>query len=104
MEGLIKPHGGVLVNRILEGKEREDAAERAAALKKIRLTDREISDIEMISIGALSPLEGFMGREDYHSVMDTMHLKNGLPWTIPITLSVTTEEANAADGLFQQPG
>ena len=95
MEGLIKPHGGVLVNRILEGKEREDAAERAAALKKIRLTDREISDIEMIAIGALSPLEGFMGREDYHSVMDTMHLKNGLPWTIPITLSVTTEEANA---------
>lgn len=95
MEGLIKPHGGTLVSRILEGKEREDAAQRASGLKKIHLTDREISDLEMISIGALSPLEGFMGSEDYHSVMDTMHMKNGLPWTIPITLSVTADEAKA---------
>ena len=95
MEGLIRPHGGSLVNRLLEGKERDEAAKRAEGLKKIHLTDREISDIEMISIGALSPLEGFMGRDDYHSVMDTMHMKNGLPWTIPITLSVTSEEAKA---------
>ena len=95
MEGLIKPHGGVLVNRALEGKEREDAEKRAVGLKKITLNDREISDLEMISIGALSPLEGFMCKDDYHSVMDTMHLKNGLPWTMPITLSVTKDEATA---------
>ncbi|OGP15197.1 MAG: sulfate adenylyltransferase [Deltaproteobacteria bacterium GWA2_55_10] len=94
MEGLIKPHGGVLVNRALEGKEREEAEKRAGGLKKITLNDREISDIEMISIGALSPLEGFMCKDDYHSVMDTMHLKNGLPWTMPITLSVTKDEAS----------
>ncbi|WKZ31742.1 MAG: sulfate adenylyltransferase [Thermodesulfobacteriota bacterium] len=93
MEGLIKPHGGVLVNRALEGKEREELARKAGGLRKLTLNDREISDIEMIAIGAFSPLDGFMCRDDYHSVMDTMHLKNGLPWTMPITLSATGDEA-----------
>ncbi|OGP29704.1 MAG: sulfate adenylyltransferase [Deltaproteobacteria bacterium GWC2_42_11] len=93
MPGLIEPHGGKLVNMILEGKEREDALERSKKLKKVILNDREVSDIEMIAIGAFSPLDGFMKRDDYHSVMDNMKLSNGLPWTIPITLSVTNDEA-----------
>ena len=93
MEGLISPHGGRLINRMLEGKEREEAEKRAQGLEKIELTEREISDIEMIAIGAFSPLEGFMCKDDYHSVMDTMTLKSGAVWTIPITLSVTSEEA-----------
>ncbi|MBI3753693.1 MAG: sulfate adenylyltransferase [Deltaproteobacteria bacterium] len=93
MVGLIEPHGGKLVNRILEGKEREDLAEKAQKLKKVHLNEREISDIEMIAIGAFSPLEGFMKKDDYHSVMDNMKLSDGLPWTIPITLSVTKDEA-----------
>ncbi|MDH4227742.1 MAG: sulfate adenylyltransferase [Deltaproteobacteria bacterium] len=91
----IEPHGGKLINRILEGKEREEASKRSKELKKVTLTEREISDLEMIGIGALSPLEGFMRKDDYHSVMDTMHLVNGLPWTIPVTLSVTKDEASA---------
>lgn len=93
MEGLIAPHGGRLVNRVLEGKSRQEYEKKSKELKKITLTDREISDLEMISVGGFSPLEGFMMSEDYHSVMDTMHLKNGLPWTIPITLSAASEEA-----------
>ncbi|MEK6759668.1 MAG: sulfate adenylyltransferase [Deltaproteobacteria bacterium] len=93
MEGLIKAHGGRLVNRLLEDKARDEAAARAKGLKKIHLNDREISDVEMIAIGAFSPLEGFMCKDDYHSVMDTMHLKSGLPWTIPVTLSATADEA-----------
>ncbi len=93
MEGLIEPHGGKLVSRVLEGKEREEVDRRSRGLKKIRLSDREVSDIEMIGIGALSPIEGFMCKDDYHSVMDTMTLKNGLPWTIPITLSTSAETA-----------
>ncbi|TAN61645.1 sulfate adenylyltransferase [bacterium] len=93
MEGLIAPHGGTLVNRIIEGKEREELAKKATGLKKITISDREISDVEMIAMGALSPLEGFMGKDDYHSVMDTMTLKNGLPWTIPITLSTSADIA-----------
>ncbi len=99
MVGLIEPHGGKLVNRIMEGKEREALAEKARRLKKVTLNDRELSDLEMIAIGAFSPLEGFMKKDDYHSVMDNMKLSNGLPWTIPITLSVTKDEAkNLKDG------
>ncbi|MBI3398453.1 MAG: sulfate adenylyltransferase [Deltaproteobacteria bacterium] len=93
MIGLIEPHGGKLVNRILEGKERESLAEKAKKLKKVHLNEREISDLEMIAIGAFSPLEGFMKKDDYHIVMDNMKLSNGFPWTIPITLSVTKDEA-----------
>ncbi|MEK6532045.1 MAG: sulfate adenylyltransferase, partial [Deltaproteobacteria bacterium] len=94
MEGLIAPHGGRLINRVLEGKERQEAEARAkGTAKKLPLTDREVSDLEMIAIGAFSPLEGFMCKDDYHSVMDTMTLKNGLPWTIPVTLSTTEAEA-----------
>ncbi|MBI5827286.1 MAG: sulfate adenylyltransferase [Deltaproteobacteria bacterium] len=93
MEGLIAAHGGRLINRMLEGKERIEAEKRAKGLKKIGLTEREISDLEMIAIGAFSPLEGFMCKEDYHCVMDTMTLKGGAVWTIPITLSVSSGEA-----------
>ena len=93
MPELISPHGGKLVNRVSEGKEREDLSKKAAGLKKVILSDREISDLELIATGGFSPLEGFMCKEDYHSTMDTMTLKRGFPWTIPITLSVTKEEA-----------
>lgn len=88
------PHGGKLVNRILRGKDREMAELKARELKKIQLTKREISDLEMIATGALSPLEGFMCKDDYHSVIDTMRLTNGLPWSIPVTLSVKEDIAN----------
>ena len=87
------PHGGRLVNRILHGSEREALEVRAKGFKKIHLNKREISDLEMIATGALSPLEGFMRREDYEGVMDVMRLANGLPWSIPVTLSVTKDEA-----------
>lgn len=95
MEGLIAPHGGRLINRVVEGKEREALERRSKELPKVTLNDREISDLEMIAVGAFSPIEGFMCKDDYHSVMDTMTLRNGLPWTIPITLSATAEEAKA---------
>ncbi len=51
----------------------------------------------MISTGVFSPLTGFMGREDYESVVETMHLANGLAWSLPITLSASDEEANGVD-------
>ncbi|MBI5286259.1 MAG: sulfate adenylyltransferase [Deltaproteobacteria bacterium] len=95
MFSLIQPHGGKLVNRIVEGKEREALLGKMPNLKRVVLNDREVSDLEMIAIGGFSPLEGFMNREGYHSVMDNMKLTNGLPWTIPITLSVTEEEAKS---------
>jgi sulfate adenylyltransferase len=91
----IKPHGGSLVNREIVGAEREELIARAKEMSQIELNAREVSDLEMITIGAFSPLEGFMGQQDYESVCQTMHLKSGLPWTIPITLSVSKEQADS---------
>src|SRR3989337_2991289 len=89
------PHGGKLINRILRGKDREMAELKAKELKKIPLTSREVSDLEMIATGAMSPLEGFMCKDDYHSVVDTMRLTNGLPWALPVTLAVSQETADS---------
>jgi sulfate adenylyltransferase len=91
MSNLIAPHGGLLVNRILTGNKRHAAMEKAESLKKIILNSRELADLEMISNGAFSPLEGFVNSKDYESILHSMHLSNGLPWTIPITLSVSDE-------------
>ncbi len=90
----IEAHGGKLINRIIEGKDRDELQARAEGLKQVTLNTRETSDLELIAIGGFSPLEGFMGEEDYHSVMDTMTLSSGLPWTIPITLSTTKKKAD----------
>ncbi len=65
---LITPHGGTLVNRILATAAAEVATAEAASLKTIVLSPREQCDLEMIAIGAFSPLTGFMGREDFDSV------------------------------------
>ncbi len=92
--GEIAPHGGALVDRMLRGAERERAMERAARLKKIALNAVNISDLELLAVGALSPLTGFMGQRDYASVVESMHLANGLVWSIPITLPVTRDLAD----------
>jgi sulfate adenylyltransferase len=84
----IEPHGGKLVNRIADPKDKNELLDKAQNLPTITIGERTISDLEMISIGAYSPLEGFMGSEDYIAVLDTMHLSSGVPWTIPITLTV----------------
>jgi sulfate adenylyltransferase len=93
MEGSILPHGGKLVNRTIEGKERAETLKRAKDLKSVSVSQRILSDLELIAVGAFSPNEGFMGKEDYESVVENMRLKNGLPWSIPLTLPVSKEEA-----------
>jgi sulfate adenylyltransferase len=92
--GAIAPHGGTLINRLLRGDMAEATREMALSLKVIILSPMNVSDVELIATGALSPLTGFMGPSDYHSVVYDMHLANGLPWTIPITLPVDEETAN----------
>jgi sulfate adenylyltransferase len=86
---LIKPHGGVLIDRT---GERPDDLE---ALETLTLTSRELSDLDMLACGALSPLDGFMGADDYERVLEDMHLANGLPWALPVCLAV--DEAPAGD-------
>lgn len=93
MAELIAPHGGVLVDRQLRGAAREAALARAAELPRVALGARERSDLEMIGTGVLSPLTGFMGEQDYRSVVQEMRLANGLPWALPVTLTVSGAEA-----------
>jgi sulfate adenylyltransferase len=79
---LIRPHGGELVDRT--GPRPGDVE----SLETLTLTPREVADLDMIASGALSPLEGFMGRDDYERVVEEMRLANGLPWSLPVCLAV----------------
>jgi sulfate adenylyltransferase len=90
------PHGGTLIDRTLTGDARSAALEQAAGLPSITVNSVTASDLELIGNGAFSPLTGFMGEADYRSVVDSMRLASGLPWSIPVTLAVSPEQA---DGL-----
>ncbi len=90
----ILPHGGELVNRVLTGEEREEAVARAQTLRRLHLQSLvNLSDLELLAIGAFSPLTGFMAKADYDRVVQDMRLANGLVWSVPVTLAVTEEEA-----------
>jgi sulfate adenylyltransferase len=79
---LIAPHGGELVDRT--GGRPDDLD----SLETVTLTSRELSDLDMLASGALSPLEGFMARDDYDSVLESMRLADGVPWSLPVCLAV----------------
>ncbi len=89
----IKPHGGELINRLVPESERQVWLDQASKLQAIKINTWTISDIDLIAIGAFSPLTGFMNEADYRSVLDHMRLANGLVWSIPIVLPVGAEEA-----------
>lgn len=89
----IAPHGGLLINRIATAGEKQEFLEQADRLPRVQLDERATSDLVLIAIGGFSPLTGFMEQADYEKVVDEMHLVNGLPWAIPVTLSVSEEVA-----------
>jgi sulfate adenylyltransferase len=91
----IAPHGGRLINRMVDGAKAEELRRRAQDLPALRLTTRQLSDLELIANGAFSPLDGFMRQADYERVVDEMRLVNGLPWSIPVTLAVDADDAPA---------
>jgi len=93
LHGLIAPHGGELVLNMASDAERAELQERAHNLPHIEVGSRQLADLEMLAIGAYSPLMGFMNQADYLSVVNNMHLSNDLPWSIPITLSTSPEQA-----------
>jgi pyruvate kinase len=88
---LIPPHGGKLVDRVLI-----DAPDKSYlnSLQKIQLDQNKQMDVEQISVGTFSPLEGFMGQEDFLSVLTSVRLANGIVWPLPIVLDVSEENAN----------
>ncbi len=97
MSSLVSPHGAkALKPLLLPETERAEEAKRAEHLKKVPLSSREVSDLFMLAMGAYTPLEGFMGEEDWRTCCVDMSLADGLFWPIPITLSCETD---LADGI-----
>jgi sulfate adenylyltransferase len=95
---LIRPHGGELVDRTGERPDDLDA------LETVQLTSRELSDLDMLASGALSPLTGFMGREDYERVVEEMRLSSGLPWALPVCLAVEAPPGGDRIALADEEG
>lgn len=93
-QNLIPPHGGVLKPLLLEGEALKQEIEKAKNLPQVRLTSRETSDLIMLGMGAFSPLDGFMREKDYKTVVTDMLMADGTLWPIPITLSVSREQAD----------
>ena len=95
MDHLVSPHGGVLKPRLLAGSALSEARERAAGLPQVRMSSKETSDLVMLATAAFSPLEGFMGKEDYLGVVQRMQRADGALWPIPVTLAVDKEQADS---------
>jgi sulfate adenylyltransferase len=95
----IQPHGGVLVNRITKVD--------TTGLFSITITEDLANDVENIADGIFSPLEGFLGKQDFESVVSRGRLANDLAWTIPIVLDVDENTASkmkeAGNVLLQNP-
>lgn len=98
IDGRISPHPislhrGEPKELIVRGREWKDLRGEAGNLPSIPLTERQTCDIELMSNGGLSPLNGFMGQRDYESVRDRMRLANGTIWPMPITLDIPEHTA-----------
>ena len=89
---LITPYGGKLVDLVATGKEREELIARAAKLPSIKITARNLCDLELLATGGFSPLTGFMGKADYDRVLREMRLADGTLWPLPITLTADPAE------------
>jgi sulfate adenylyltransferase len=85
---LISPHGSATLKvLLLEGKEKDEELKKAEGLPKVAVTSRETGDLIMLGIGGFTPLDGFMGKDDWKGVCEGMKMTNGIFWPIPITLS-----------------
>ncbi|MEJ2547590.1 MAG: sulfate adenylyltransferase [Gemmatimonadota bacterium] len=91
----LSPYGGTLVDRTVTGAAAEALRAEAASLPQIALEGPTLSDLYLISVGALSPLDGFMDSAAWNSVVDSMTLPDGRPWAIPIVLPASHGEAEA---------
>ena len=97
-DGLIPPHGGSLVNLVVEGPDAQARAEAATVLPAVSLSPRARADLELLAVGAFSPLTGFMTRRDYEAVVHDMRLASGLAWPLPITVSAPRSAARGLEG------
>ncbi|MFP4219586.1 MAG: sulfate adenylyltransferase [Phormidium sp.] len=95
LQETIAAHGGTLINRLATAEQKQEFLAQADDLPRVTMDDRTFSDLALIAIGGFSPLTGFMAEADYQRVVQEMRLANGLPWSVPITLSVSEEVANS---------
>ena len=96
MSTLVPPHGGGRLKPLLLSEaDRPEARERAATLKTVRMSSREVSDLLMLGMGAYTPLAGFMGEADWRGCCLDMKTADGLFWPVPITLSCDHDTADA---------
>ncbi len=85
---MISPHGSkTLKTLLLEGKEKNEELKRAESLPQLQVSSRETGDLIMMGIGGFTPIDGFMGKDDWKGVCEEMKMTNGIFWPIPITLS-----------------
>lgn len=91
------PLGGTLVRRIWRPGQDFDPAE-LAGLPRLELPAQNVADLEMLATGAYSPLTGFVNEADYLSIVEHLRLADGTPWSLPITLAVSREQAERLGG------
>lgn len=85
---LIAPYGGKLVDLVVPASEADALKDHAGRLPSIQISERSVCDLELLAVGAFSPLDSFMGQADFQRVLDEMRLGSGYIFPIPITLSV----------------
>lgn len=90
---MYKPHGGRLVNRVLNKQDQNKVSERLDKLYCLKLTEELTQDVFNIACGVYSPLQGFIGQEDFIHILDNRRLASGLAWTVPIVLDISQDEA-----------
>lgn len=91
------PHGGNLVDLIVQPARRNDLMDAALTWPSWRLTTRQMCDLELLATGAFSPLREFLGAADYASVCASVHLADGTLWPMPITLDLPEPVVRAAE-------
>ncbi|MBT8352016.1 MAG: adenylyltransferase, partial [Deltaproteobacteria bacterium] len=89
------PHGGEIINLLVDDERAAQLKEVALSLADITLNERQLCDLEMLSVGAFTPLSGFMCRSDYESVLDRMLLQDKTVWPIPVCLDISETKANS---------
>jgi sulfate adenylyltransferase len=89
---LITPYGEKLVNLVVDGAEREELLARVPRLPSMKITMRNLCDLELLATGGFSPLTTFMGKADYERVLHEMRLADGTLFPLPITLTADPKE------------
>jgi sulfate adenylyltransferase len=97
MTQLATPHGGVLVSQLVDGDRAEEFREKSLEYKSWTLNRRQLCDLECIMNGAFSPLAGYMGRNDYESVVAGATLASGVTWPLPVVLDVSASFADTVE-------